>query len=290
MQELIELHAMGLNDSEMGEILNLSSKKIWYERSKLGLKSNFNYANTRTVDYSMVEELIKLGFNDREIAEKLNTTKDSIYAIRKKCNFYRKNFRMDQSVNITNRQLEILTGTLLGDSSLKLAKGSRNPSFSCEHGHKQSEYCYNKFKEFESLGAKFFEFKRKTIDERTGIYYKSAVIRIGSKTNFLELYNNLYINKTKRIIGEFLKNFTELSLAYLFMDDGSKTPGGYTIALMSFPIDDLELFRSFCEKNFGFSFTIYENGSIYIPSVFRHKFTELILPNMHHSMMYKVHI
>lgn len=72
----------------------------------------------------------KKGFNDVEIAQKLNTTKDSIYAIRKRNNFYRESFSCDKHTTITQRQLEILTGTLLGDSSLILKKDSRNPLFS----------------------------------------------------------------------------------------------------------------------------------------------------------------
>ena len=290
MEELIKLQRQGLNDSQISEILNIPRKKIWYERSKLKLKSNFSYKDHTTIDYDLFKKYIENGLNDVEIAEKLNTTKDSIYAIRKRNNFYRESFSCDKHTIITQRQLEILTGTLLGDSSLKMPKDGRNPSFSCEHGINQEDYCFSKFKEFESMGAKFQKHKRKTVDLRTGIFYESSTVRIGAKTNFLEMYKHLYINGTKRITENFLENFSSASLAYLFMDDGARERSGYKIALMCFPKEDLELFRLFCVSKFGFDFSIYKDGMIYVPSKYKDKFTELIMPYIHKKMMYKVHV
>lgn len=290
MNKLIELHAKGLNDAEIGEIMNISSKKVFYERTKLKLKSNFSYLSTRIIDYKIVGQLVKDGLSDVEISKKLNISKDTIYGIRIKSNFNRPSFCCDKKIDINNRQMEILTGTLLGDSSLRLGVGAKNPSFSCEHGKKQLEYCFHKFKEFESIEAKFKTHIRKTIDKRTGIFYESETVKIGAKTNFMDMYKNLYILGKKRITKEFLINFSEISLAYLFMDDGSKYKNGYCLALMSFEKEDLEILRIFFINKFGIDFSIYKNGLIYIPSKFKTKFTELTLQYIHPTMMYKMHV
>ena len=172
---------------------------------------------------------------------------------------------MNKPIKLTQRQLSILTGTLLGDGSLR--KPNINPNFSCEHGIKQLEYCKWKYEELKSLNANFSIHKRKTIDKRNGKLYESTVCRIPANSEFLSLYENLYINGTKQITKKFLENFDELSLAVMFMDDGYKVGKTIGIATNCFSLEELITLKEFLFKKFCLNFTIRNNKTLYLPTI-----------------------
>lgn len=288
-KKLIELYNLGLNDSEIGGKLNMSSKLVWYIRNKLGLKSNFSYKHHRTIDYELLKQLISENKSDNEIAKIMNVSAMGIYNARTRNNIYRKSLSKNKTINISKEQLELLTGCLLGDGSLRLTKDAINPSFSCMHGIKQKEYCLWKYDKLLSCGVKYSEHIRNKVHPKTGNIYKDCTIRIGNRTNFKKLYNNLYKNGKKVITEEFLKNFSELSLAVMYMDDGSKTKHSITIATNCFSIEDLQLFIKFCEDKWGISFNIHKYNKIYLPVKYYKTFIKLVKSYMPESMLYKIH-
>lgn len=287
-QRLIELHSEGKTDVEIASILNVSRQLVQAHRKKLGLKSNFSYTSFRKMNYEEVEKLVRENKTDREIAELFNVKPISVYFFRKRNNIERDNLLVNKAIEPTNRQLSIIVGSLLGDASLR--KTNINPSFSCEHGIKQLEYCEWKAEELKSLGAKFSISKRKIIDKRTGIYYESAICRLPANPELLPLYNNLYKDGRKTITPEFLKDFDELSLAVMFMDDGYKLGKTIGIATNCFSIEECSIFRDIIADKYGIHFNITKNNALYLPIRYYPLFEELVLPHMQKSMKYKLNV
>ena len=285
-QKLVELHKLGKTDSEIAKVMNVSRQSIAYFRNKLGLKSNFSYNSFRKMNYEEVEKLVKENKTDREIAQLFGVKPIAVYCFRKRNDVKRDNLLINKPIKLTKRQLSILTGTLLGDSSLR--KPNINPNFSCEHGIKQLEYCKWKYEELKSLNANFSIHKRKTIDKRNSKLYESAVCRIPTNSEFLPLYENLYINGIKQITKKFLENFDELSLAVMFMDDGCKHHNSISIATNCFSEEDLILFTKFLKKKFNLEFHICSDHSIYLLTKDFEHFKEIVLTYMHSSLLYKL--
>lgn len=288
IQRLVECHREGKTDVEIASIMNVSRQLIQVNRKKLGLKSNFSYISFRKMNYEEVEKLVKENKTDREIAELFNVKPISIYFFRKRNNIERDNLLINKAIKPTNRQLSIIVGSLLGDASLQ--KTNINPFFSCEHGIKQLEYCKWKAEELESLGVKFSIYKRKTIDERTGLYYESAICRLPANPEFLPIYNNLYIDGRKTITSEYLKDFNELSLAVMFMDDGSRHGSSINIATNCFTEEELILLLEFFKERFNLTFHINSNHSIYLLKRDFEHFKELVLPYMQKELLYKLSV
>lgn len=285
-QRLVKLHSEGKNDAEIAALLNVSRQLVQTHRKKMGLKSNFSYKSFRKMDYEKVEKLVKENKTDNEIALLCNVKPISIYFFRKRNNIERCNLKINKAIKPNKRQLSIILGSLLGDASL--TKTNINPIFTCEHGIKQLDYCNWKAKELASLGSKFSTHKRKTIDKRTGLYYESAICRLPANPELLSLYNNLYINGRKTITKEILKDFDELSLAVLFMDDGSKTNHSICISTNCFSEEELLLLIEFFKDKFNLTFHINSNHSIYLLKKDFEHFKQLILPFMRQELLYKL--
>lgn len=289
MEEFITLYDKGLNDAQIAKILGYKSpESARYHRLKLNLTPNHKLDCQYKIDRQSLIDLVNAGKNDIEIAELLKSNVHSIWQSRKRWNINRPSFNKSQSIPITQRQLELLTGCLLGDGSLTIEKGSITPRFSCSHGIKQKDYCFWKYQELESLGVNYKESIRKNSDSRTGIYYETATVRSIANTEYHSIYNTLYKNGRKVISKEFLENYTSLSLAIHFMDDGTKTNNSYSLATHCFSKNDLDIFREHLKDNFGLDFTTYKSGISYFPAKYRSLFNYHILPHIHPSMTYKI--
>ena len=285
-QRLIELHNEGKTDAEIASLMNVSRQLVQSNRKKLGLKSNFSYKSFRKMNYEEVEKLVKENKTDKEIAALYNVKPISVYFFRKRNNIKRDNLLINPAIKLTNRQKSIILGSLLGDASLR--KTNINPSFSCEHGIKQLEYCRWKAEELKSLGAKFSTSKRKTIDKRTGLYYESAICRLPANPELLSIYNNLYIEGRKTITKEYLKDFDELSLAVMFMDDGNFTGSSISISTNCFNEEELLLLIEVFKNKFNLIFHINSNHSIYLLKKCFEHFKSIVLPYMKQELLYKL--
>lgn len=288
MNQFTELYNQGLNDVQIARIIGKSPETIRQFRIKSNLAKNFSYDQFKTIDEAKVLELVNKGLRDQEIATLLNISLGGIYVVRKRLGINRKSFSIAKTIKPTQEQLEILTGCLLGDGNLSLSEKSRNPRFSCAHGLKQKDYCYWKFKKLESLEVKYRESIRKIADPRNGKFYETSEIRSLANTEFLEIYNNLYIDKKKVITKDFLKNYTARSLAVHYMDDGTISGTTYSIATNCFTLEDIEIFREHLKTNFGLDFKLQKHGSIYFPAKYRTLFNFIVGPYIHESMKYKM--
>jgi hypothetical protein len=195
--------------------------------------------------------------------------------------------------NISKRQLEFFVGCMLGDGNMKIPKGCVNAMFQCQHGPRQYEYNKYKSEILESLGSKFYEYKRKTPNKKTGEYYECNMTITNCNPEITEMYNLLYKNKKKTITKELLEHFTAFSLAVLFMDDGSLSSSdeintSYIIASCNFSKESLDLFQTFLFDKFNIETTISKDNRIYIKVNSRNLFEYLIKPHIVPCMMYKI--
>jgi hypothetical protein len=246
----------------------------------------------KKINLELVKELIKQGKPDREIANIIHCHSDSICRWRSKEKFgINIEKRIKNDIPLTNKIKSILIGTLLGDSSLRIGKYSVLPSFSCEHGFKQKEYCFFKYNLLKCLNPSFTYHIRKTPDPRNQKLYESYTIRTKSNKYYTELYDLLY-KEGKKSINEMLLNqyYNEQSLALHFMDDGSKTQHSYQLATNCFNKVELTMFMNFLFTKWRIETSLFKNNIVYIKTNSRKLFEYLILPYMHESMLYKLHV
>lgn len=236
----------------------------------------------------LFEKLFNEGLSDYKIAKILGLNHATIFQFRKKHGYIRESLVTAKPREISNTEMEVIIGSLLGDGNMRL--NGRNASFCIGHGSKQKEYCLYKAKLLKNLNAKFSYSKRKVPDKRNGILYETYWCRIGANPNFNPIYEEFYKNGKKHIPINLVKNyFSRLSLAILYMDDGNKTEHGYTIATMCFDREEINEFRAFLLLKFNLETSIFEDGRLYIMAKSSDLFTELIKEYVIDSMQYKLH-
>lgn len=289
-KQILDLYKQDKTDSEISKITGVQRAAIQYYRYKHNMPAKFTYKQFSKIGKNKFEELFYKGLSDYAIAKELNVSPDGVYSYRMRHKYYREeNLRFNKAIALTDFQKQVLIGTLLGDSSLQMGKKCVSPSIVCAHGTKQKEYCEHKTKVFENLGAKCNYHRRNKIDERTGIYYEDYTMFIPANPEFLPYYNSFYPNGKKVIPLDLLNQFTEVSLAFMYMDDGSRTKSGYNIATNCFNTTELNKFRYFLLEKFNLETSLHTDNVLYI----RHKskviFESLVSPYIIESMKYKIH-
>ena len=235
----------------------------------------------------ILEGLVNKGLEIKEISNTLNLSISCIATALKRFNLNIPNPRISKSIPISNRQYEILAGTLLGDSSLISKSNKYGAYFSCSHCEKQFDYLEWKHKELESLHCSMYDYDN--IDLRYNKIYKQRKLRTLSSIELFEIKKQLYIDRIKIIPNYLLNFFSELSLAVMFMDDGTKLKNSILICTNCFTVDDLNLFNEFCYNKWNIKFNIHKNHTLYLPAIYYPKFKEIVLPHMHECMLYKLH-
>lgn len=284
-----ELYKLGKMDSEIGKELGICRATIQYYRKTHNMPTKFTYEKISKIDNIKFEELFNRGLSDYSIAKELNMSPDGVYSHRMRHGYLRPSLKENKAIPLTDFQKQVLIGTILGDSSFKMSKDKINPAISCAHCVKQKEYSEYKTQIFESLGAKCYYHKRTIPDKRNGICYEDYTMFVPSNPEFLDFYKKFYKNGKKVIPFELLDNFTEVSLAFMFMDDGSKAQCGYTIATNCFDKESLDFFRIFLLEKFNLETSLRKDNSIYIMSKSKDVFTNLINPYIIPCMQYKLH-
>lgn len=288
MSKMISLYNEGKMDTEIAQELNVNRSAIYYWRKKLNLKTKFDYSKISIIDNTKFLELFNQGLSDSKIAKILNVSSGGVYSYRMRNNYLRDSLSINKPIKLTDFQKQVLIGTMLGDSSFKLGKGSINPSITCAHGIKQKEYCEYKTQIFESLGAKCKYHKRNIPDKRNNIYYEDYTMITPANPELKIWYNAFYKEGKKVIPFELFENFTEVSLAFMFMDDGRKEGNYYSIATNCFTIEDLTKFKKFLLEKFGIDTSIRKDHILYIKANSRNLFTNLITPYICNCMKYKL--
>lgn len=226
------------------------------------------------------EEIIKLhnsGMRPTAIRKLLGIPKSSYLHIRRRLNLESKAIRSG-SLSLDNYAKEMLIGTILGDSHI--TKGtpiSSNVSFA--HCTNQKGYFDYKVNLLRDLKGSIIE--HNYYDKRTNKSYKRYCYSSLSFKELKELRNIFYKNGKKIIPIEYIKeNFTAISLAYLYMDDGSTQKYNTTISTMCFQKENLEEFAKFLKDKFEVEFTVGKNNVLRVVQKDADKFRELIIPEI----------
>lgn len=288
---ILDLYNQGKMDSEISKATGINRGTIQWYRKTHNLPTKFTYDKISKIDNNKFEELFNEGLSDYAIAKKLNMSPEGVYSHRIRYGYLRdNNLRINPPIELTDFQKQVLIGTMLGDASFRMVKNEVSPSMSCAHGIKQKEYCEYKTKIFESLGAKCNYHKRNTIDKRTGIYYEDYTMRIPANPEFLPYFKSFYPNGKKVIPIDLFNQFTGVSLAFMFMDDGSKTPSGYRISTNCFTQSNIMQFQNFLLEKFNIETSLCADNSIYIRANSRNLFTYIVSPYVIECMKYKLNV
>jgi hypothetical protein len=191
---------------------------------------------------------------------------------------------------ITKLQEEFLIGCVLGDGTLQKQPTSRYPEFTCSHGEKQFEYALWKSKILNWPNTYLKQFKRQTPNKKTGKYYSYCYLRSIVNKNLVDLYNEFYNNKKKRITETIMNKYTPLSLAVHYMDDGYIQSNSYGFATCCFDDQSIEIFRKYLYTKFGIETTKQKGNRVRIRRNSIEKMTILIEPfvNQISCMSYKL--
>lgn len=281
VEQFIELHSKGYNDSEISKIMNVSHVTIKNNREALNLSSNFKYK--RKFDENEFKRLYDLGYNDGKISEILSISNSAVQDYRKQKGM-KSNHNLYKDVVLSFEQEQLVIGGLLGDTHFRKTHANAHGEFI--HSLAQEEYCKWKreiIKDFCSDVSYAHQ-----IDKRTLKRYDKVICRIYSNPVFNGYYDLFYKNKVKFISKEMLWRLEGLGLAIWYMDDGCKHNDTYSIATNNFSEEDFELIRDFFAKKFNIEVTRHKGGVTYILTKSAPTFKLLIQPYVIDSMKYKL--
>lgn len=226
---------------------------------------------------------------DLEISLRLNLSEHQVGRLRRRYGISTIR-RIDRNaVSPTSKQIEVLTGCLLGDGGLtKTVKNCRGECtkcesmFECSHGPKQHDYLKWKYEIFHTWCH----------DAPKPIENHKLRMRSFSSSYFSELRREWYPKGTKIVPDSIRGCLTPLALAVWYMDDGHLADTGATrFCTCAFSNQDCEKLSSWLEADFQISANLRTYGGynyLYIPAVSQSVFFEIIKPFLLDSFNYKV--
>lgn len=140
IDKAMSLAQEGYMDTEIAELFGVTASNIMFHRKNRGIKSQFTYDKISKIDNEKFEKLFNQGLGDKEIGEVLGMSSDGIYSHRMKHGYFRKSFRENELNSLTQDNLEIILGIMMGDGSMECR--NKNTRFSTAHGEKQKDYSY----------------------------------------------------------------------------------------------------------------------------------------------------
>lgn len=140
---------------------------------------------------------------------------------------------------LSNRQIEFLTGSLLGDSCIALQGATGY--WLCTHATRQETYLAKQVEIMVPFVAKVVHGTRPF--EKGGNMFPFVRARSYALPQFTELRNRFYPDGIKRISESWLSSLTPSGFAFWFLDDGSTTGHGFDITTYD------EFFRQSCASD-----------------------------------------
>ena len=189
--------------------------------------------------------------------------------------------RTNLKLKVSNRQMAILTGCLLGDGYIH-PRGQ----IQIEQGIKQLPYLLWKYKNLRSLA-----YGPPKIIKRFDKRYKQEYVgaRFWLRQYFRPLRRMFYPKGKKVVPLEIAGYITKLSLAIWYMDDGNLYKGrNVKIATDGFDCKSRRIVKEILFSKFGIESTIHKNGKLRISSSSLERFFNLIKNHIHSSMTYKI--
>lgn len=185
-----------------------------------------------------------------------------------------------QTLTLTQQQKEILIGSLLGDGFIDFHRSTKQPTYlfclaQTWYAADYVEHVYLVFKPFVGTPPKI----NLIGGIKTGLPKRYEVrFKTYSHSEFKYYYDLFYpaVKATNKRIKRVPKNIGELltarSLAYWFMDDGTRgskitEKPAYSIATHSFSYDDQLILVKALDKNFGIKSVLYKDKQFFRLSI-----------------------
>lgn len=285
---------------------NNKMKRINISRIKPGDEVLSFNEKTKEMEYKPISGVLKKNLKERELV-KIGFIKDT-HSI--ECTldhpFYDVNFNIIQAKSlkvgdnlITNKktgcnklsdvQLEVLYGIILGDGYLSNINRLKSSSISVTHGMKQIEYA--------DYVGDLLELKKRKIYKNTrsinGYVFNTPLYYINGRfsSELFELRTKFYKNNKKIITKEILDLLTPISLAFWFMDDGSKSNERYSLHTESFTKEENETICKWFKTKYDITCSVrcYKGYYlVYFDTEGTKKLDSLISEFIHPSMRYKL--
>lgn len=280
--EFLKLYNEGLSDANIAEKLKFGAKTVKNFRESLKLKKNNNRIKIKYNDFINYYKDFK---TDQEIAQFLNVTQSAVSRFRKDHNLPI-NKAIDKEIILTNKEYQVLIGSLLGDAYLsKNSAGNIIGGFT--HCVKQKDFVLHKYEILKNICSQ--PRIKKLKDERFKVKeYEQISVTIRSFANLKNIYNNFYEEGKKIVKKEILEQLDGLGLAIWFMDDGSNAKYGYILCTNGFNNNDRKVIQEVFKNKFNLETTIRKTGEIYIKAESKEIFKSLIQPYIIPSMQYKL--
>lgn len=285
--QLQHLYEQGKTDTEIAEEFGVTHGAIHYWRKKLNLPTKFSYEKLAKFNYADFKADFEAGMHDSELASKYHLTVDGVYSHRMRHKLLRKiNYAENPNIPLTERQIAILMGTLLGDSSL--TSTGKHARLSCGHTDEQQDLIFKLAEEFSTLQFSV-SCRDSKPDKRTGKVYRAWYFKTQANPAF-DTFREAFYPKGKKVIPiHLLDKFTSLSLSWMFMDDGSKTSAGYVLCTNCFSVEELTQFQKFLKDKFNLDTILRKENMLYIRAKSVQTFNTLVEPHILPCMKYKLH-
>lgn len=240
----------------------------------------------------MMLDLYNEGLTNKQIAEEIGTNPATVRKYLKQNGITeyhseRINRISEKDLELTNEQLEIIYGSLLGDASIGI--NWKNARLSFNHGGDQEKYFDYKCSFFTNILGKINKTPR--YDKRTDKYYNRFAVRTLAHPKFTEIYKECYPEGIKTVTQEWLDKLTPRSLAIWYMDDGCNDG---TLATNCFTYDEVLLIQKWFLEKYQIEINIHKSNHnnheqflIYFPVKSKPKFYNLVKDYIIESMSYK---
>lgn len=192
--------------------------------------------------------------------------------------------RKQQTLFVSQQQLEILRGCILGDAYV-----SPQGRITIEHSHMQREYLEWKFRELESIRYDTPPARVERVNAQTGRTYVS--FRFVTRQFFRSLRREFYAGGQK--IFPPTRELTPLLLAVWYMDDGNFDPrseraGSCVLSTERFDRESLQRILRSLQQTFGIEGSIRASQKIALTARGRDQLFRVIRPHIVPSMRYKI--
>jgi hypothetical protein len=192
------------------------------------------------------------------------------------------------SLTLSQKQHEIIKGTILGDGNL--IQGGKYSHLRFEQKNKDYLFhLYDIFKDWTRTAPIERRQKRLVTSEFTYSWYCATISHPQIQT-----YRELFYPNGKKILTATTIDFILSSpavLAYWYMDDGTKHCYGYRILTCGFSLEENNLLAKALLVKFDLKVNIHKQRSyylLYITAGSKNRFKELVEPYIVPSMRYKL--
>lgn len=182
-----------------------------------------------------------------------------------------------KGLNLDSTQISILTGSLLGDGTMRIGKNAQNANFKVEQGLKQKDYVfwkYQVFKEWVTTPPKIsFRY-----DEKRQPYAKSWWFRTICHPKLTLFHKMFYKNGIKIVPKNIVDLLDPLAMAVWVMDDGCLNRNIIDVSTYSFKLEEIKLLQKALFKKFALETNFFRDRDKGFRMYFRKRETQKLVP------------